>query len=203
MSSEEISIPITPEVPGKRKHNWYILIYSIKEESETKNEMINTLKDVPFIILGSDKVRWLENVEFLIVPDEGLYRVRDMLEISGVSRIPPIQVSIDTVSSNFRELMIDDFYKRKGLPEVETDIENNLKSLEEAIVERRVDKGELSGIERKIREFKANVDRLEEYDCTEHQRYTKSKREIGNIFWERYSRVVAQSSRRRITETGP
>lgn len=198
MNSGEISIPITPTpIPRVRKHNWYILIYSIKEGNGTKKKMmINALKGIPFFILGSDKVKWLENVEFLIVPDEGLRRIKDILEMSGVPRIAPMQVSIETVSSNLKESMMNDFYKRKGLPEVETDIE---KLLKEAIRERRrVDEEELSGIERKITKFKADVDYLEEYDCTKYKSYTREKkrRQIlsGRVI---DSMIVAQTSHKR------
>lgn len=204
MSSEEIRIPITPEeIPRVRKHNWYILIYSIKEGNETKNEMINALKDVPFIILGSDRVGWLENVELLIIPDEGLRHITHIIEISGIPRIAPMQVSIETVYSNLKVSMIDDFYKRMGLTEVETDIETNLTRFEEEIKKRKVEKEELSGIEREITKFKADVDRLEEYDCTEHKNYTGAKKGKQNTFWERYSRIVAHTSHKRAGEMGP
>lgn len=203
MSSEEIRLGITSGEPTGRTHKWYILIYSIKEGNETKDEMISALSDVPFIIFGSDKFKWLENVEFLIVPDEGFHRITDVLEMSSVSRIAPMQVSIETVSSNRKVSMMDDFYERKDLHEVEADIENNLTSLESVMVERKVAIEELLEIESKIVGFKGDINCVEEYDCTEYKRYSRAKSKQAREFWDRYCAITTKMSKGIPKETTP
>ena len=110
MNDKEITIPITPEIPKRKKEMWYLLIFEKKDGENLSSLLMEQLRNIPFILGSNIAPIWLRNVDFLIIPEDALTREETVLRTNGIRHFDPIKIEIRSIPRNILENVANDFY---------------------------------------------------------------------------------------------